>query len=102
MLFWVYLYCFGCCNDNITNLGILMYVPCILYIIQSNKCTKHTHTHTHTHTYIYIYVYIYLFIYLYSVYRKYSYMFRCICIVLKESYSSPLLKLQKLLRLQTQ
>jgi hypothetical protein len=35
----------------------------------------------------------------YFVYHKHSYMFRCICIIFRESYST-VLKLQKSLRLQ--
>ena len=52
---------------------ILMYVPCILYSL----LTRPTNAHTYTHTYIYKQ---------YFVYRKYSYMFRCIHIIYRESY----------------
>ena len=36
------------------------------------------------------------------IYRQYSYVFQCTRVIFRESYPSTLLKLQKLLRLQTQ
>ena len=59
-------------------------VHLVQFIIQTNKCTTHTHTNTHTHTYIYKQ---------YFIYRKYCYMFRCICIIFRKSYPSTLLML---------
>jgi len=50
------------------------------FIIQTNKCT----------TCVCVYIYIYEH---YFVYPKPSYMFRCICMICRESYPSALLKL---------
>ena len=50
--------------------------------------------------YICICIYIYIYIYKqYFIYRKYPYMFRCICTIFKESHPSTLLKFHKSLRL---
>ena len=50
-----------------------MYVPCLLYsLLHSTDQQMH-----------YIYIYIYK---QYFIYRKYSYTFRCICIIFRKSY----------------
>jgi len=56
---------------------ILMYVPCILYSLLFRPTNE-----------LYILT-------LHYIYRKYSYMFQCICIIFRESYPFTLLKLQK-------
>jgi len=53
----------------------LMYAPCILYNLLS-RSTKA------------LYIYIYSAYKQYFMYRKYSNMFRCICIIFKKSYKS--------------
>ena len=62
-----------------------MYRAFVQFIIQTNKCTTHTHTHTNTQTHTHTHIYIYK---QYFVYRKFSYMFRCICIIFRKSCPS--------------
>ena len=46
----------------------------LLYVIQTNKCTAYIYKQ-------------------YCMYHKYSYMFRCICVIFREFYPSIMLKL---------
>jgi hypothetical protein len=48
------------------------------------------------HTLYVLHIYIYTYIYNLFIYHRHSYMFRCTCIFFRESYTSILLKLQKL------
>ena len=61
-------------------------VHLVQFIVQTNNAQ---------HMFIYIYIYIYK---QYFIHRKYSYMFRYICIIFRESYLSTLLKLQGLIK----
>ena len=53
-----------------------MYAPCLFYSLLSTPTNA-----LYTHTYIYIYKQ-------YFIYRKYSYIFRCICVIFRKSYKS--------------
>jgi len=63
-------------------------VHLVLFIIQTNKCTEYiTSLSLSLSLSPYIYIYIYIYIYKqYFIYRKYSYMFQCICVFFRESF----------------
>jgi len=66
-----------------------MYRAFVQFIIQTNKSTTRTHTHTHTHKNTHTHTHIYIYIYKqYFVNRKFSYMFRFVCIIFREYSAS--------------